>query len=732
MYYAHSNGIDKNDWQTLIEHLNNTAKICGDFLFDIKLEEVGKLCGLLHDLGKYSVEFQQKLDGKNINVEHSTAGAVEICKLLGDKSLTAKLLSYCITGHHTGLLNYGAYSDNCEQSTLCARLKSNRKIPNYQYYKQDFLVDKKTEINLADFKFGDNLDYCLSLLVRMIFSALVDADFLDTEKFIQKKQRDNLDKYDFKKYRDLLNSHLSKFSNLTGIVNETRNEVLNNCLEYALNSRGMFSLTVPTGGGKTLSSMAFAINHLLNNKMKRIIYVIPYTSIIEQNAEVFKDIFGENNVLEHHYNYEYKFDKNGEITQAEQKLKQSSENWDMPIIVTTNVQFFESLFSNKTSRERKLHNIINSVIIFDEVQMFPIDYLKPCLLYIQELVRNYKCSAVFCSATQPDFKNILNNDLQVKEIIKDKAKIFNVLKRVDIEYMGIIDDEKLVTELSSANSVLCILNTRKHVYEIASTLEKIFSAQQINKKVYYLTTYLSPNDRKLRIKQIKSDLEKGVSCVVVSTQLIEAGVDIDFPVVYRVMCGMDSVIQSAGRCNREGKLKEAKTYIFTSNSKFAVLKDNYLKQTAEIGAVIFKDKTLNLSLEQKAINYFEQLYSFNTLDKYDIIYEFQKSNRCNLTFNFENVAEKFHLIEDNQVPVIIPCAENLKILEDIKYSKYPLSYSRKIQPYTVSIYENQLKESLKLGDVALLNNAFYILNNKNLYTKKYGLNIDTKNQFLIG
>ncbi|HNB40736.1 MAG TPA: CRISPR-associated endonuclease Cas3'', partial [Anaerolineales bacterium] len=407
-YYGHSlKGKDKSEWQLLKTHLSDTAVKAKEFGEDAGIGDLAYTAALLHDIGKYSKAFQARLDGNGRKVDHATAGAREVLKLFNKDGLEknlATMLSYCIAGHHTGLPDYGDATDVDGTGTLLSRV-GRKKLEDYSAY--------KTEINSASLELKSrklktsNEAFSVAFLTRMIFSALVDADFQDTETFMQQAEKPRGGHASIEELCNTFNAAIQKFDNPQGEINKKRTETLKACKEGAELDQGFFTLTIPTGGGKTLASMAFALNHAKRHGLKRIIYVIPFTSIIEQNAGVFKEYLGKDNILEHHSNFDWKKgnktnsdEADDQTKEALDKLKLASENWDIPIVVTTNVQFFESLYANKSSSCRKLHNIAKSVIIFDEAQMLPREYLDPCMLAIKELVTNYGASAVFCTATQ--------------------------------------------------------------------------------------------------------------------------------------------------------------------------------------------------------------------------------------------------------------------------------------------------------------------------------------------
>lgn len=429
-YYAHSNELDKTQWQTVREHLVNTAELALELSHDTHLSEFAYIAALLHDIGKYSLAFQKRLEGAHIKVDHSTAGVQEVKRLYAQdqkQKLMSTILAYCIAGHHGGLPDYGSEIDLGTEGTLNARIKKD--VEDYRSYTQ--------EIDTSKLVLPDRLPispttkdggFSLAFFTRMIYSVLVDADFLETETFMNqgKKPRGGYAGIDLLNER--LGVYLSQFKNPGNPINQQRTSTLEACLAKSVEKPGLFTLTVPTGGGKTYTSLAFALQHAVTHSLKRVIYVIPYTSIIEQNAAEFKKCLGEENVLEHHSNFDWGVQKNAtidieisdnETNNAINKLRLAAENWDIPIIVTTNVQFFESLFANRSSRCRKLHHIAKSVIIFDEAQMLPQDYLKPSLYAVYELVKNYGASAIFCTATQPVVEYFLPPEAKLTELSPD-------------------------------------------------------------------------------------------------------------------------------------------------------------------------------------------------------------------------------------------------------------------------------------------------------------------------
>jgi len=711
-YYAHSlEGKSQSEWQLLEEHLRNVARMAQSFAEAFGAEDWGYLAGLWHDLGKYSKDFQRYLDTaegidahietKIGRVDHSTAGAQHAFNLLNDKG---KLLAYAIAGHHAGLPDGKANSNSC----LSYRLKKN--IPNYSA-RPDRILGSIESTNLPFPLDPKRFGFQLSFFIRMIFSCLVDSDFLDTEAFMDSEKSLWRKGYpDLSEMDKRLTSALNKLVKSTSdtLINEHRTQILKNCLDSAESPQGLFSLTVPTGGGKTLSSLAFAMKHALKHDLERIIYVIPYTSIIEQNAAVFREILGEDAVLEHHSNFEPK--------EEDHRSRLAAENWDAPLIVTTNVQFFESLYRCRSSRCRKIHNIAKSVVILDEAQMLPVPLLRPCMEVLRELSSAYRTTIVLCTATQPalstneNFKDGLDG---VREIIPDPAKLYNLFKRIHIEILPALSDDVLADRLNAHDQVLCIVNTRKHA-------RLVFESIRDQECCYHLSALMCPAHRTKKFKEIRSVLSKGLSCRVVSTQLIEAGVDIDFPVVYRSASGIDSIAQAAGRCNREGKLPEGgRVYVFLSE---AGLPPGHFRHTAETAEAVMRHHDDPLSLEAVE-EYFRTLYWMEgeLLDEHHILDDLNEGRQRG-DFPFRVVDKKFKIIEDGAESIIIPWDEEAeKIISGLRYSEYPASFARKAQRFTVQVYPKVLSYLECAGSVERLHDQYCLLTNMDIYRDDLGL-----------
>lgn len=543
-YLAHRDQESERE-QSLIDHLEKTAELAGQYAEAFGAYQWGYCAGLLHDIGKYSQEFQRRIRGSEEQVDHATAGA----QLCHEKKGYYSLLSYCIAGHHAGLADTGTRNDRSNMPTLYGRLK--KQIPDYNAYKGEIQIPQLMELPFV-IQNRKEAGFASAMFIRMLYSCLVDADFLNTETFMNKgmTERDCGDSISvlYEKCMSGISGWLKNEDRNT--INGRRTEILKHCLEMASKERGMFRLTVPTGGGKTMASLAFALKHAAEHGMNRVIYVIPYTSIIEQTAGIFAEKLGQKNVLEHHSNVDYT------VSDELKSMQLAAENWDKPVVVTTNVQFFESMFSNRSSKCRKLHNVADSVIVFDEAQMLPTDYLKPCIAVMEQLIRHYRSSVVLCTATQPALQNLFSEDIGFRELCPGVDDQFAFFKRSKIRDLGRISGDSLVERLKNEYSALCIFNTKKTAQNMYQELR--------GEGVYHLSTAMYPVHRKRVLAEIRKRLDDKKRCIVLSTSLVEAGVDLDFQTVYRQLAGVDSVIQAAGRCNREGKrsLDESNTYIF--------------------------------------------------------------------------------------------------------------------------------------------------------------------------
>lgn len=700
-YIAH---LNEERTQTLKDHLCGTAELAGYFAGRFGKSDWGYACGMLHDIGKYSLAFQDKIkNNSDRRVDHSTAGA----KACFEKGGMYSFMSYCIAGHHSGLPDYGSSSDPGNAPTLQGRKKKH--IEDCDAYKSEIHIP---EIKTLPFdpKNSPDPDFSLSVFIRMLYSCLVDADFLDTEYFMKEGRTQRETGEEPAVLLEKLKKHVAGWllNEDTETVNGRRTEILRHCFECGRKERGIFQLTVPTGGGKTIASLAFALQHAVENQMDRVIYVIPYTSIIEQNAAVFRKILGEQNVLENHYNVDY------ESTEELKPMQLASENWDKPVVVTTNVQFFESLFANKSSKCRKLHNIANSVIIFDEAQMLPTDYLKPCIAVMEELAANFRSSIVLCTATQPALSPLFQREMPVTELCPRVEEQFRFFERVTFQNVGTISEDELIEKLQKEEQALCIVNTKKRAQRLYQKME--------GEGVFHLSTAMYPKHRRRVLDKIRQLVKDGEKCILISTSLVEAGVDLDFCTVYRQLAGVDSMIQAAGRCNREGKrdAQDSFAYLFQFEEKEYVPGQQLQIDVSKMLLSEGEDISSLHGIEK----YFEALYHFRgeSLDKKKIFEEFKDKR-----YNFVKAAKEFKLIEENTLTVFISREEEAEeLLWQIKHQGYTKSGMRKAGQYCVQLYENDIE---KLRGAGMLRQVpggienFYELVDSGQYSEEMGLDL---------
>lgn len=722
-YYGHSlKGKDKSEWQLLKTHLSDTARKAKKFGEDAGVGDLAHTTALLHDIGKYSRAFQARLDGNGRKVDHATAGAREVLKLFNKNGLEknlATMLSYCIAGHHTGLPDYGDPTDVDGTGTLLSRVEKKR-LEDYSAY--------RTEIDPASLVLNgrklktSNEAFSVAFMTRMIFSALVDADFQDTETFMQQEEKPRGGHASIDMLCETFNNAIQKFDNPQGEINKKRTETLKACKEGAELDQGFFTLTIPTGGGKTLASMAFALNHAKRHGLKRVIYVIPFTSIIEQNAGVFKEYLGVDNVLEHHSNFDWKKGNKTDSDEADDetkevldKLKLASENWDIPIVVTTNVQFFESLFANRSSNCRKLHNIAKSVIIFDEAQMLPREYLDPCMLGVKELVTNYGASAVFCTATQPALNQRLPN-VTFTELAPDSQALFDFYKRVEVKNIGKTADVDLLEKINSHEQALCIVNTRRHAKGLFDQLDMDGS--------YHLSTLMCPTHRKQVLEEVRGRLKEGKPCRVISTQVMEAGIDVDFPVGFRALAGLDSIIQAAGRVNREMKRDASNVYVFDPETPFIKRTPIFIKQGAAFAESVIRKFDGQVDSKAAIEEYFNSLYYVQSKGAFDVKKILSRFDN-GIEFGFKKAAEDFRMIDRSTVSIVIPYNEEAKSLIDgARNHPYPFTFARQLQMYTVNIYEKEFEKLQSKGVIETVNDTYQVLaeaSMKEFYNEKTGL-----------
>ena len=727
-YLAHVRKKEDGSFEIheLETHLREVARGTEKFAETFGSSDWGFLAGLWHDLGKYSAEFQRRiesvsgydpeahLEGQPGRVDHSTAGAQHAIAQFG---LHGRILAYLIAGHHAGLPDW--HANETAGAALKVRLENNLHLQRAlsQPIPLEILSQPKPGSELLGKAEG------FALWVRMLFSCLVDADFLDTEAFM------NADKAAQRKDVLTVTELLSRFDAfmedkfsdaLPTTVNRVRANVLHQCREKARETPGLFSLTVPTGGGKTLSSLAFALEHAKCHGKRRVIYAIPYTSIIEQTANVFREIFPDA-VIEHHSN----LDSDKETA----KSRLAAENWDAPLIVTTNVQFFESLFAARTSRCRKLHNIVDSIVVLDEAQLLPPEFLQPILDVMNLLWRNYGVTFVLSTATQPalgtlkTFQRTIRGLQQVREIIDDPDALCRNLDRITYlwpkDFQQTQNWDNIAQQIRQHPCVLAVVNSRKDARELH---------RRMPEDTIHLSALMCGEHRSGVIAEVKQRLRAGEDVRVVSTQLVEAGVDVDFPVVYRALAGLDSIAQAAGRCNREGILECGEVIVFVPPKPAP---PGPLRRAADTTVSLLSGSSDHPLTRDLFSRYFEHFYMrAPSLDKHDIteLLTPQGGNDDPLKVQFRTAAQRFRLIDESgYCSILVRYGESPALIGRLQKEGPERWLMRKLQRYTVSLPEWQFQKLLNNGDIFEVYPGMFAQTADVLYHPQLGVLLDDTN-----
>lgn len=754
-YYAHSVN-DYKKWHLLKEHLASVSRLSGEHVTGWKGEDEAKLAGLLHDLGKYGDRFQNRLNGIGSGLDHWSQGAYLAIKKGG--SIAAAL---AIQGHHIGLQSLQAEDlkkldpkslelNHPQQLTLSESditLLESRLI-------NDGLVVNKPQVRLFTGFLGESQARIDNMLdVRRLFSALVDADFIDTEAHFKgnadgkmprqqglKLNENSLAEQALEKLKTHIESKAGH-SYPSTILNNIRQELLQSCLQQAEQKTGTFTLTAPTGSGKTLSMLGFALQHAIENKLERIIIVVPYLSIIEQTTKIYRDIFidfDDDFILEHHSMAGLgaeKIETDAEGTEEqEQQIKRQrllSENWDAPIIITTSVQFLESLFSNRPSTCRKIHRIANAVILFDEVQTLPTHLAIPSLAAVSHIATHWNSSVVFSTATQPAF-NHLHQDVikhcsggwEPNEIVIHHAVMMDKLRRVNFTWLhDKLTWQDLAEKIINPKQpqVLCIVNLKRHAQELWQALEGV-------EDLFHLSTNLCPLHRLAVLKEVRQRLKDGLPCRLIATQCIEAGVDVDFPVVYRAFAPLDAIIQAAGRCNREGKAELGQTFVFTPDCDGWLYPDGSYKQAANVTESLKNELGEQFDLYKPEVikKYYQRLYTVAAPEQlaknlYDAIKE----------LSFPQVAQQFRLIKSDMINIVVPydkpIFKELQALADEK--GLTAKWIKQARGLSISLYRPKADDAIWDGLLPVQQfkqgrhskqEDWFIVANKNDYDKTLG------------
>ena len=683
--------------QGLKEHLRNVADAAARYSEAFSGEEFARYAGLLHDIGKYDPAFQEYLliaeqnPGKRMRgPDHKGAGAV-----LAETFERKGSLAGIVFGHHGGIpssakLQTHIREHRTKKPVQDAITTAQKKFPELQ--------TSPGRIFPAYIRSALELEF----FTRMAFSALVDADFLDTEQHFNAGKRPERDNH--WRVADLWNTfeaaYRQKFAGTErGPLNTIRAEVYQSCLRAASLRPGFFRLTVPTGGGKTLASLAFALQHAQEYNLEHIIYAIPYTSIIDQTAKVFHEMFNDGHAfIEHHSDISLPDPAN--LTLVEMHRRLAAENWDAPLIATTTVQLFESLLGCGTSKCRKLHNIAKSVIVLDEAQMLPVYFLTPILDVLRQLVAYYGVTVVLCTATQPDFESRQGFEglPDIREIVPEPERFFAQLRRVEYQLPAAGETwtwEEVANRVRAEQQILVIVNTRRDAIELIDALTPGDSVEEENDPtLFHLSTRLCSMHRKAVLEEVRRRLKNGEPCRLIATQVIEAGVDVDFPLVMRALGPLDSIVQAAGRANREGKMPHPGKVIVFAPENGHTPKGSYLVGI-DIAGRLLNDGGADLHDPTLYQRYFREYYGYPYRDRYGI-QELRKS------FDYPEVAQTFHMIEDDSTPVIVRYQPEAATVENLLGTVRNSTHLRRedlraLQPYTVNLLTHEFQKAEKHG-----------------------------------
>lgn len=730
-YIAHRNE-SSGAVQTVKEHCENTAALCREFSVP-ELKDFMYAVGLLHDVGKFQESFVKRINGANIKVEHSICGAFAAKEKYSMPSPMALMMEYCIAGHHSGIPDGGFPNDDADKATLCGRLK--RDYEDFSEYKKELVLPELNGLEWMKYLFRDcnnkmeNVIDKFAFLTRYAFSCLVDADSIDTAEFCKERELPRRLKADFRACLKNVDDKLNSFVCETELQ-RARADLQKQAFRNAKQEAEIYLLNMPTGSGKTLASVKIALERALAKGKKRIIYVIPYNSIIEQTADVFEELFGENlEVLRHQSTFSYEEEENGSEDYRE-AAKTAVENWDAPFVITTAVQFFESIYANKRGKLRKMHNMSDSILIFDEAHLMSQDYLQPCLQAVAYITRYLHSEAVFLTATMPDFERLMNKyalpDSKIVKLINDTS-VFTKFQKCRYSYIGEESSSELLSKCCKYPSSLIIVNTK-------ATARELY--QECGGKKYHLSTYMTSYDRKRILKEIRQELKRleadypGYKDVpenrritIISTSLIEAGVDLDVYTVFRERTGLDSILQAGGRCNREGKRKMADVFVFDLAGE---TRQAALDEKANLTKGLLK-KYDDVSDVKCIDEYYSRLYFM----KADDIQKNTMHQVCTDldSIPFKEYAEKFELIDSRQVSLVVPRdAQSEKLVEAMKYTKE--ANARKLQNYTCSVRQKELEDLIRQHAVDDYGTGIYCLTNKDYYDEYKGVLFEASDYFL--
>ena len=721
-YYAHTR--EDGERQTVKAHLTGVSEKAEKFSVDL-LKPIAKKASLYHDIGKYALNFQKRLDNDKVKFSHAACGALEYKKFADKNDCFAPLMEYCIAGHHTGLMDGGTVADSSDSPTLSGTLKRENEYTgesDYSAYATEIefatlTQEERTPLynELLSAKDPTELIERYAFFTKYVFSCLTDADFLDTEIFCNKNVERGMSG-DFKMALDKLNRELSDMPSNTPL-RQARSRIQQQAFDNSVNKSHISILDMPTGSGKTLCSLKLA----LESGKKRIIYVIPYTSIIEQTANKFEKMFGDVlHVLQHHSNYSYDGNTEEEKKTAE-KLKKTCENWDAPLIITTSVQFFQSIYHYKGSALRKLHNLRDSVIVFDEIHLIPTELLRPCLKAVGYITKYLNSEALFLSATMPDYSKLFDKflpDVNYNKLVTDRTN-FKYFKKCEYKDMGKTTLETIAENASRCKNALIVVNTKK-------TAAELYSLVQGEK--YHLSANMTPAHRSRVIEVVRNKLENGEHITVVSTSLVEAGVDLDFNTVFRQLSGLDSILQAGGRCNREGKDDKGYVYVFDIDETYRKGSDLAMRINKTKGLL---EKYQDITSYDCIKEYYDGIFDFNqsriaenSIAKYN-----EQSNSFDrqglmspYSIPFRSYAMQFEYISADTISIVIDDPDDQTCHELVETLRNgDISVRRALQKYSVSVYMNVFKDLYSQGVLKDHGTGIFILENQSYYNNETGL-----------
>lgn len=727
-YIAHIS--NDGERQSVLEHLQNTARLASDFSVE-DFKQINYLCGMLHDIGKYSDEFQEHINGSEMKTEHSICGAVEASKFTGKNTPLSLLIQLCVAGHHTGIPDCGSVNDTSDMPTLYGRLR--RKTVDFSAFANEVTIAPLSTSGLnallqKDCKTAEDIVEKFAFFTRYCFSCLTDADSLDTKSFCQPSAPQQL-RCDFEKCIASLKAAFGKFKPVSELQ-KARQSLQKQAFLNITKKSNIYLLNMPTGSGKTLASLYCALKRIQasGGRLKRVIYVIPYNSIIDQTAEIFESLFSDHtDILRHQSSFVYE-EMDERTEDYRRSMSAACENWDAGIVITTAVQFFESMYGDKRGKLRKVHNMANSVIVFDEAHLMPREYLEPCLRAISYITKYLNSEALLLTATMPDFKSLLERcteaNVVVSELIKETSE-FEKFRKCRYMDLGSVSVPALLQKASEYASSLIVVNSRKKAAEIY----KCCSGEK-----YHLSTYMTAYDRSRVIADIKaaldrlkadypklSDVPPDRRITVISTSLIEAGVDLDFSAAFRELAGLDSVLQTGGRCNREGLRGYGDVYVFESEAQGR----RFVEQELTKGVLSEFD---DISCEAAIKTYYDRLFTVD--DKK--IHSKSVSRNCKRVnmIPFRTYSDSFKMIDDKRTVSVAVCRDEYSrdLYETLSVTGY--INSRKIRKYCCTVYLDEFDSLKNQGVLDDHGSGVFFLTEPSYYDSELGIRFEGKDYII--